>query len=59
MVLPKEIRQQMGLRADEKLAVMLWKQGTRTCCVSLHRAEDLAEAARSAFGPLLREIVRG
>lgn len=58
MVLPKDLREKLGLRPEDKLAVVSWDQGARTCCLTLHRADELAESVRQAYGPMLREIIR-
>lgn len=58
MVLPKEVRASFGVAAGEKLAVVVWKQQDRACCITLHKADELAERVRVAYGPLLKEIVR-
>jgi antitoxin PrlF len=53
MVLPKDVRERAGFGPDEKLAVVSWERGGQVCCVSLQRAEDLAEAVRRRYGPVL------
>jgi antitoxin PrlF len=58
MVLPKEVRESFGLASGEKLAVVVWKQQEKACCITLHKADELAERVRVAYGPLLKEIVR-
>lgn len=58
MVLPKAVRQQMGIRADDKLAVVLWKKGDTPCCLALMKVDELAESVRRTYGPLIGEIAR-
>ena len=58
MVLPKELREKVGIKADDKLAVVAWKKGDEVCCLTLLKVDSLAEAIRSAYGPMLSEIVR-
>jgi antitoxin PrlF len=58
MVLPKEVREKAGIRADDKLAVVAWKKGDEVCCLTLLRVDSLAEAIRTAYGPMLSELVR-
>jgi AbrB family looped-hinge helix DNA binding protein len=53
MVLPKDVREKAGFRPNEKLAVVTWEQNDRVCCVTLQRADDLAEVVRRRYGPLL------
>lgn len=58
MVLPKEVRESFGIDAGDKLAVVVWKREEKACCLTLHKADELAEGLRRAYGPLLQEIVR-
>ncbi len=57
MVLPKEVREQFGIRAEDKLAVVSWTRGGKACCLTLLKVDELADAVRQAYGPVLREIV--
>lgn len=59
MVLPKEVREKAGLKAGDKLALVMWNKGDEFCCFSLVPANALADQVRKAYGPLLREITRG
>jgi AbrB family looped-hinge helix DNA binding protein len=56
MVLPKDVRDSVGIKAGDKLAVVSWKRGDEVCCLSLVPASALEESVRRAYGPLLREI---
>jgi antitoxin PrlF len=58
MVLPKDLRTQAGIRADDKLAVVTWKKREEVCCLMMVKVDALAEAIRTAYGPMLSEIVR-
>jgi antitoxin PrlF len=58
MVLPKEVRASFGMDAGDKLAVVVWKQQDKACCITLHKADELAERVRTAYGPLLKETLR-
>lgn len=58
MILPKEVRDSFGIAAGEKLAVVVWKREEKACCVTLHKADELADRLRLAYGPLLKEIIR-
>jgi AbrB family looped-hinge helix DNA binding protein len=37
MVLPKDVREKAGIRAGDKLAVVMWEQGEEVCCLVLMR----------------------
>ncbi|MCI4319750.1 MAG: AbrB/MazE/SpoVT family DNA-binding domain-containing protein [Thermoplasmata archaeon] len=58
MVLPKELREKAGIKANDKLAVVAWKKDDQVCCLSLLKVDSLAEAIRTAYGPMLSEILR-
>ena len=53
LVLPKDVRTKLGLLPGEKLAVVSYGEGDRTCCVTLVRADALGGAVRGVIGPLL------
>ncbi len=59
MVLPKELREKANFGPDQKLALVSWSQGSELCCLTLQRAEDLAEMVRRIYGPLLSTAIRG
>ena len=59
MVLPKEVRERVGFRPNEKLAIVSWMKGDQPCCLTLQRADDLAEVVRRTYGPLLAHAARG
>jgi antitoxin PrlF len=53
MVLPKELREKAQIGPDQKLAVISWSKGGELCCITLQRADDVADAVRRTYGPLL------
>ncbi len=57
MVLPKDIREKLGVRAGDKLAITSWTQDGRIVCLSLTRADDLTEMVKAAIGPVMRNAV--
>jgi len=56
MVLPKELREKIGIRAGDKLAVISMEKKGAVCCLSLIKAQELAGMIRNLIGPLLEEI---
>ncbi len=52
MVLPKETRDRAGIRAGDKLAVVTWSKAGKVCCISLIKAEELAELVKDLLGSL-------
>ena len=55
LVLPKEVRDQAGIRPAEKLAVVIMKSEGRVCCVSLMKTEALSNAVRDVLAPAMQE----
>jgi antitoxin PrlF len=56
VVLPKEVRDDAGIAAGDKLAVVTMKNGGTVCCISLIKVESLAGTVRDILGPVAREI---
>ncbi|KPV62493.1 MAG: SpoVT / AbrB like domain protein [Candidatus Bathyarchaeota archaeon BA1] len=57
IVIPKDLREKAKINAGDKLAVIYCEREGRVCCISLIRAEDLAESITKVFGPILREFL--
>lgn len=57
MVLPRELREKLGIAAGQKLALMTWKKGEKLCCLTLIPVSELEKALRQTYGPVLKEIV--
>lgn len=58
MVLPKKIRDRVGIRPGDKLAVTSWERGGKMCCITLIKVEDLSEMVKGMLGPVMKEILR-
>ena len=56
LVLPKDVREKAGIKAGEKLAVIMHGSEGNICCISLIKAEGLAESVKSMLGPMMKEI---
>lgn len=56
MVLPKELRDRAGIKAGDKLAVISWEKDGAICCLSLLKAEQLAEGVRDILGPVMQGL---
>ncbi len=54
MVLPKEVRERVGIKAGEKLAVVCC--GESNCCLALVKAEALGSLAKGMLGPLFDNV---
>ena len=57
MVLPKEVRDAAGIRAGDKLAIVMWKKGEEVCCMSLIKVDALTGMVKSMLGPLMKELI--
>lgn len=57
MVLPKELRERAGIRAGDKLAVVIWEQEGEVCCMSLVKTGQLTAMVRQVLGPMMEEIL--
>ena len=55
MVLPKELRDRANIKAGDKLAVVSWEKDGEIFCLSLIKADNLAERVREFLGPVMRE----
>lgn len=58
MVLPKELRDRAGIRAGDKLAVVIWEQGGEVCCMSLVKTGQLTAMVHQVLGPMMEEILK-
>lgn len=56
VVLPKEIRDGMGINPGEKLALVTLNRNGNPCCLVMMKAEKLAKGAGEFLGPILNEI---
>ena len=57
MVLPKEIREKANISAGDKLAVTIWEQNGKVCCISLTKAEYLTEMVKNLLGPVIKDLL--
>ena len=57
LVLPKDVREQAGIQAGDKLAVVLMQKSGQDCCLSLIKVEAMAGMVRNLLGPIAQEIV--
>jgi antitoxin PrlF len=56
IVLPKELRDQAGIAAGDKLAVVSMVSGGKVCCLSLMKVQELAGTVREILNPVVREL---
>lgn len=58
MVLPKEVREKLGIVPGDKLAVVIMEREGRPCCISLIRAGEFAGMVQTILGPALPAAVK-
>ncbi len=54
MVLPKDVRERIGLAPGGKLALVSWEKGGRIYCLALFRADALADQVRGLLEPIMK-----
>ena len=57
MVLPKELRDRAKIGTGDKLALISWEKDGEICCLTLIKADNLAEQVRGFLGPVLAGVV--
>lgn len=58
MILPKEIRERAGIRAGDKLAVVVWENEGAFCCLTLIKADGLGGMVKKMLGPVMAGLAR-
>ena len=56
MVLPKEVREKAGIKAGDKLAVVMWKMDKKVSCVSLVKVDEISGMLKEMLGPLFKQL---
>jgi AbrB family looped-hinge helix DNA binding protein len=56
MVLPKELRDEVGLKAGDKLAVVAMAEKGKVCCLTLIKADELSNMVMIKLGPVWNGI---
>jgi antitoxin PrlF len=56
MVLPKELRERGSIKAGDKLALISWEKDGEVCCLTLIKADNLAERVKEFLGPIMSNI---
>ncbi|PKN34279.1 MAG: AbrB family transcriptional regulator [Deltaproteobacteria bacterium HGW-Deltaproteobacteria-19] len=56
MVLPKDIRERANIRTGDKLALVSWEKDGEVCCLTLIKADALAQGVREFLGPVLGDL---
>jgi len=56
MVLPKELRDEVGLKAGDKLAVVAMAEKGKVCCLTLMKADELSNMVMIKLKPVWNGI---
>jgi AbrB family looped-hinge helix DNA binding protein len=56
MVLPKELRDEVGLKAGDKLAVVAMAEKGKVCCLTLLKADELSNMVMIKLKPVWNGI---
>lgn len=59
MVLPKELRDEVGLKAGDKLAVVAMAEKGKVCCLTLMKADELSNMVMIKLKPVWNGIKEG
>lgn len=59
VVLPKEVRERAGLKADDRLALIGCEREGKICCVMMVRAHALGGTVSKFLGPMLKDVLKG
>jgi antitoxin PrlF len=58
LVLPKEVREKVGVKAGDKFVVISSQSEGKVCCLFLVKAEEFAGTVKDMLGPMLKEILK-
>ncbi len=59
MVLPKELRERGNIKPGDKLALISWEKEGEVCCLTLIRADNLADQVKEFLGPVMGGLSAG
>jgi AbrB family looped-hinge helix DNA binding protein len=57
IVLPKDVREKIKLKPNDKLAIISCGCEGEACCLIMVKAENLGGSVKNFLGPLLREVL--
>jgi AbrB family looped-hinge helix DNA binding protein len=58
LVLPKEVREKVGVKAGDKFVVISSQSEGKVCCLFLVKAEEFAGTVKDMLGPMVKEILK-
>ena len=57
MVLPKELRDRVGIKGGEKFAIVSWETEGKLCCISLIQVKNLNGMVNDLLAPMMKEVI--
>lgn len=54
MVLPKDVREKIGVANGDKFALVSWGKNGKICCLALTKVENLSSSVRSLMEPMMQ-----
>jgi len=54
MVLPKDVREKMGITSGDKFALVSWGKNGKICCLALTKVENLSGQVRNLLEPMIQ-----
>ena len=57
VVLPKEIRKRLGIKAGDKMAVVSYSKDASMCCIVLVKVGGLAKMVKIVLAPMAKEVL--
>ena len=58
MVLPKDLRDKLGINPGDKLTVISMLKEGKPYCISLIKAETFSEMVKGMLGPMMEEVFK-
>jgi len=57
IVLPKDVREKLGVKAGDKFVLVSSESEGKTCCLFLVKADEFAGSVKLMLGPVAKEIL--
>ena len=57
IVLPKDIREKLGVKAGDKFVLISSESDGKMCCLFLVKADEFAGTVKDMLGPVAKEIL--
>jgi antitoxin PrlF len=56
MILPKDVREKIGIAPGDKFALISWGKNGKICCLALTKVENLGDSVKSLFDPFVKNL---